>query len=84
MVDTPSLFKKLKRMYAQAWYLIQTGFDYWFSIDETRHLAPYINNFMVESSEEQLLPVYFEPCQQKPGKPGKSVIFKTIYFYLKQ
>lgn len=55
-------------MYAQAWYLIQTGFDYWFCIDETRRLARHVDSFMIETSEEQLLPVYFEPCPA--GTPG--------------
>ena len=32
---------------------------------------------LVEQSYSTLVPA-------KPGKPGKSVIFKTIYFYLKQ
>lgn len=55
-------------MYAQAWYLIQTGFDYWFSIDETRRLARHVDTFMIETSEEQLLPVYFDRCPA--GTPG--------------
>ena len=50
-------------MYAQAWALVQQGFNYWFSLDDIGALVSHVETFAVQSSEEQLLPVYFEPCQ---------------------
>lgn len=46
-------------MYAQAWHLVQTGFNYWFDIDEIRQLAVHVEQFEVETNEAQLLLVYF-------------------------
>lgn len=50
-------------MYAQAWALVGQGFNYWFSLDDIGAVASHVETFAVQSSEEQLLPVYFEPCQ---------------------
>lgn len=55
-------------MYAQAWWLVQHGFDFWFSLDEIQQLSSHVEGFTVESNEAQLLPVYFTPCA--PGTPG--------------
>lgn len=55
-------------MYAQAWHLVQTDFNYWFDIDEIRQLTAHVEQFEVETNEAQLLPVYFEPCAA--GTPG--------------
>ena len=55
-------------MYAQAWELVQQGFNYWFNITDIRALNNHVNTFMVETNEEQLLPVYFTACQ--PGTSG--------------
>ena len=50
-------------MYAQALYLFQHQFSYWFDQDKIRDMSSHVNEFMVESMEEQLIPVYFEPAQ---------------------
>ena len=55
-------------MYAQAWALVRQGFNYWFSLRDIHSVASHVEDFMVETSEEQLLPVYFSPCQ--PGTAG--------------
>lgn len=59
-------------LYAQAWALVQQGFDFWFSTDDIRHIARHVDAFTVESNEKQLLPVYFTPCQ--PGTPGAQLL----------
>ena len=55
-------------MYAQAWALVRQGFNYWFSLADIHSVASHVEDFMVETNEEQLLPVYFSPCQ--PGTAG--------------
>lgn len=55
-------------MYAQAWYLVQNGFNYWFDVDDIRQLSTHVEQFEVETNEAQLLPVYFQPCEA--GTPG--------------
>jgi hypothetical protein len=52
-------------MYAQALYLFQHQFSYWFDQDKIRDMSSHVNEFMVESMEEQLIQVYFAPA--KPG-----------------
>ena len=61
-------------MYAQAWALVQQGFNYWFSLSDIQAIASHVEGFSVESNEEQLLPVYFSPCQ--PGTNG--AMFLTV------
>lgn len=51
-----------REMYAQALRLIKDGFDYWFNVEESRNMSSYVDTFMVESNEEQLLPIYFRPA----------------------
>lgn len=55
-------------MYAQAWALVRNGFNYWFNISDIQQLATHVDEFSVETNEEQLLPVYFSPCM--PGTNG--------------
>ena len=55
-------------MYAQARYLIARHFNYWFSADEVQQLEQHVDSFRIESNEEQLIPVYFEPA--RPGSEG--------------
>ena len=55
-------------MYAQAWHLVQYGFNYWFDVDDIRQLSTHVEQFEVETNEAQLLPVYFQPCEA--GTPG--------------
>ena len=52
-------------MYAQALYLFQHDFSYWFDQDKIKDMSDHVNEFMVESMEEQLIQVYFAPA--KPG-----------------
>lgn len=61
-------------MYAQAWALVSQGFNYWFNITDIRSLNAHVDTFMVETNEEQLLPVYFAPCA--PGTNG--ALFLTV------
>ena len=60
------------QMYAQAWALVQQGFDFWFSLDDIRSVASHVEGFMVETNEQQLLPVYFAPCE--PGTTGAQLL----------
>ncbi|MBQ7570654.1 MAG: hypothetical protein IJT19_00255, partial [Bacteroidaceae bacterium] len=59
-------------LYAQAWHLVQAGFNYWFDLQEIRQMEEHVEEFMVETSEAQLLPVYFQPCE--PGTPGAQLL----------
>ncbi|MCQ2310586.1 MAG: hypothetical protein MJZ64_02415 [Paludibacteraceae bacterium] len=49
--------------YAQAVYMIDHGFEYWFDQEHIQTLAPHVESFMTESNEEELLPIYFAPAQ---------------------
>ena len=49
--------------YAQAIYLIDHGFEYWFDQDRIQTLSGHVETFMTESNEEELLPIYFAPAQ---------------------
>ena len=55
-------------MYAQARYLIDHDFRYWFDAADIQRMTPQTHHFAVECPEEQLLPIYFQPCE--PGTPG--------------
>ena len=55
-------------LYAQAWHLVRSGFNYWFDLNDIHRMASYVEQFEVETNEQQLLPVYFKPCE--PGTPG--------------
>lgn len=59
-------------LYAQAWHLVEEGFNYWFDLQEIRQMEEHVDEFMVETSEAQLLPVYFRPCE--PGTPGAQLL----------
>ena len=55
-------------MYAQALYLLRNGFNYWFDLNEIQNLKTQVEEFMVLTSEEQLIQVYFEPASKdRPG-----------------
>lgn len=74
-IDSPFLHPlPHEGMYAQAWALVQEGFDYWFSLQDIRQLEGHVESFAVETSEQQLLPVYFRPCPA--GTPG--ALFLTV------
>ncbi|MBR1449339.1 MAG: hypothetical protein IJ588_11425 [Prevotella sp.] len=51
-------------MYAQARHLLESGFNYWFDLDEISTLQQHVDAFMVPTSEEELIPVYFSPAQE--------------------
>ena len=47
-------------MYAQALYLIEHDFNYWFELDEIATLEEHNDTFRAQDSEEQLLPILFD------------------------
>lgn len=47
-------------MYAQALYLIERDFNYWFEMEEIEVIEKHNENFRDECSEEQLLPILFD------------------------
>ena len=49
-------------------YLIHDKFNYWFDIKEIQEMKDHVEEFMVPTSEEQLVQVYFSPIQ--PDQPG--------------
>ncbi len=48
------------RMYAQAEYLIEMGYPYWFEQDEIAEMAEHQDEFRAQDNEEQLLSVLFD------------------------
>ena len=48
------------RMYAQARYLIEMGYPYWFEQDEIAEMAEHQDEFRAQDNEEQLLSVLFD------------------------
>ena len=61
-------------MYAQARYLLEQNFNYWFDLDDIKVLEQHVEAFMVPTSEEELIPLYFSPARQ--GDTG--VVFLTL------
>ena len=59
-------------MYAQARHLLESGFNYWFELDEIDTLKAHVEDFMVPTSEEQLIPTYFSPAQE--GEAGATFL----------
>ena len=57
-----------ERMYAQARYLIQYGFNYWFDLDDIATLEEHNENFRAQESEEQLLPILFDVPAEGRGE----------------
>lgn len=49
--------------YAQAVYMIEHGYAYWFDQEQIHTLSKHVETFMAESNEEELLPIYFAPAQ---------------------
>ena len=49
-----------KQIYAQARYLIEYGFQYWFDLDDIDMLEVHNEDFRAQENEEQLLAVYFD------------------------
>ena len=49
-----------EQIYAQARYLIEIGFQYWFDLTDIDALEQHNENFRAQENEEQLLAVYFD------------------------
>ena len=53
-------------MYAQARYLVETDYNYWFDLEEIDVLEKHNEDFRAQDSEEQLLPILFDiPAEGK-------------------
>ena len=50
-------------MFAQALYLLRNGFNYWFDEADIHDLEQHVDAFMVPTSEEELIPIYFSPAR---------------------
>ena len=60
--DIKALFQQLtiqENLPFKAWWLIQKGFNYWFDTEDIRSLESHTESFHRETSEEQLLPIYY-------------------------
>ena len=49
-----------ERLYAQARYLIENHFQYWFDLDDIDAIEAHNDDFRVQENEEQLLSIYFD------------------------
>lgn len=58
----------LPQLYAQAYQLFQTGFQYWLDINEQAIVEEHNARFRAQSPEEELIATYFEPCED--GEEG--------------
>ena len=55
-----------EQIYAQAKWLIDKGFQYWFDLDDIETLEQHNEDFRAQENEEQLLAVYFDiPAEGK-------------------
>ena len=74
-IDSPFKHKlPYDGMYAQAYYLLQNGYNYWFSLDDIKTLEGHVEEFMIPTNEEELIPIYFSPA--KEGDTG--AVFLTM------
>ena len=62
-----------EQIYAQAKWLIDKGFQYWFDLDDIETLEQHNENFRAQENEEQLLAVYFD-IHSRRGQ-------RTVYDY---
>ena len=74
-IESPFLHptQPYKLYYAQAWWLIQKGFNYWFDTEDIRSLESHTESFHRETSEEQLLPIYYTAVPSS----NESAVFRT-------
>ena len=74
-IESPFLHPTLpyKLYYAQAWWLVQNGFNYWFDTDDIRSLESHTESFHRETSEEQLLPIYYTAVPSS----DEAAVFRT-------
>ena len=49
-----------EQIYAQARYLVEMGFQYWFDLEDIETLEAHNDDFRAQENEEQLLAVYFD------------------------
>ena len=49
-----------EQIYAEARYLVENGFQYWFDIEDIEKLEVHNEDFRAQENEEQLLAVYFD------------------------
>ena len=56
------------RMYAQARYLIEMGYPYWFEQEEIAEMAEHQDEFRAQDNEEQLLSVLFDVPAEGKGE----------------
>ena len=59
-------------MFAQARYLLENNFNYWFDLEEIKSLEGHVDEFMIPTSEEELVPIYFSPA--KLGDAGSTFL----------
>ena len=63
-IDSPFVHRlPYDGMYAQALYLLGQGFNYWFDNGDIAGLEQHVGEFMIPTSEEELIPVYFSPAR---------------------
>ena len=74
-IESPFLHptQPYKLYYAQAWWLIQKGFNYWFDTEDIRSLESHTETFHRETSEEQLLPIYYTAVPSS----DEAAVFRT-------
>lgn len=51
-------------MYAQGVWLLEHGFNYWITTQETADMSEHVNSYMVPQAEADLVSVYFEPVEK--------------------
>ena len=68
-----NLYQPYDKYYAQALYMIDHGFEYWFNQRRIQTLSEHVETFHKETSEEQLLPVFYEPAT----KDTPDAVFRT-------
>lgn len=62
---TPILYEAV---YAEALYMINMGYPYWFDQSDIQELEQHNENFRAQENEEQLIPVYFAIPSENNGK----------------
>ena len=57
-----------EQIYAQARYLAENGFKYWFDLEDIETLEVHNEDFRAQENEEQLLSVYFDIPDESHGQ----------------
>ena len=57
-----------EQIYAEAKYLIDHGFQYWFDLEDIETLETHNEDFRAQENEEQLLAVYFDIPAEGSGQ----------------